>query len=333
MKTKAAILAALKKPLVVDEIEAPVPGEGQVLVKMLAAGVCRSQLNEQQGLKGEDPYLPHLLGHEGAAEVIQAGSGVSRVEEGDYTVVSWIKAEGRDAPGGKYRWGSRVVNSGGAAVFTQYAVVSENRLTKINRKVPPEAAAVIGCAVATGAGAVRHLTSAGDKTKLAVYGAGGVGLCAVMAAVAAGCGEIIAVDVSGKKLELARSLGAHSAVKPDSELLKDLDYAIEATGLPDVMEKAFKSLSPQGRLIIAGHPPEGSLIKIDPFALICGKRITGTWGGQSVPDEDFPYYAQQFLAGKMPLKKLITHSYPLEGINEAFKRLAQGDAGRIVIRF
>ncbi|MFH1353957.1 MAG: zinc-binding dehydrogenase [bacterium] len=333
MKTRAAILVMIKQSLVVDEVVVPKLRRGQVLVKMKAAGLCRSQLSEINGWRGKDPYLPHLLGHEGSANVVKVGGGVEKVKRGDYVVVSWIKGSGMDAPGGLYEWKGKIVNSGGAAVFSQYAVVAENRVTKVSRKVPADVAAIIGCAVATGAGMVRHSLRAKKGSRLAIFGVGGIGASAVMAARQIGCKDVIAVDISKKKLAWAKKLGATEVKKAGQGKIADLDYAVEATGLSEVMEQAFEALNNTGTLVIAGHPKLGTKIKIDPYSLICGKRIIGTWGGETVPDKDFPYYARQYMSGKLPLKKLITHRYSLDKINAALKELDRGDAGRIIIEF
>jgi len=343
VKARAAILVRLKRPLVIGEVEVPELKRGQVLVKMRAAGVCGTQLSEVVGLKGVDPYLPHLLGHEGSGVVEALGAGVTTVKPGDMVIVSWIKGKGLDVPGGLYQWNGRVVNSGGAAVFTERAVVAENRVTRIPEVVPPGVAAVVGCAVATGAGGVRHTLRARRGSSLAVFGVGGVGLSAVMAGRLVGCREIVAVDVSDKKLRLAKTLGATLTVNARrwksvvATLLKKfpegVDYALEAAGVPEAAEQAFGVLGPRGVLAIAGHPRVGSTFRVDPFRLIQGRRIVGTWGGETVPERDFSYYIRRYREGALPLDVLIGRRYSLAQINDALRGFERGQIGRSVIEF
>lgn len=344
MKTRAAILVRVGQPLVVDEVELPELCRGQVLIEMRAAGLCRTQLGEARGWRGKDPYVPHLLGHEGSARVVTIGTGVKTVRPGDRVIVSWIKGRGLDAPGPLYRWRRRTVNAGGAAVFSQHAIVAENRVTRIGNSLPEHVAAVLGCAVATGAGAVRHLLAIKPATRFGVFGVGGVGGAAILAAAAQPCRCIVAVDVSRRKLALARRLGATATVlekrsgrgraaRVIQKRYGGLDAAVEASGIPAVAEEAFRALARPGTLVVAGHPSPGSVMQVDPFELICGKRLLGTWGGSTVPERDFNYYARAYRAGRLAIDRLITHRYALDDINEALNVLESGEAGRIVLTF
>lgn len=358
MKTKAAILVRAGQPLVVEEIELPELSRGQVLVKMKAAGLCRTQLGEVRGWRGKDPYVPHLLGHEGSGHVLEVGAGVSRVRRGDKVVVSWIRGGGREASNPQYSWKGRVVNAGGAAVFSEIAIVSENRVTRLRSPVPADVAAVLGCAVATGAGAVRHLVRLKPASRFGVFGVGGVGGAAILAATAQRCRCIVAVDVSRRKLAWAKQLGATATVlekrsgrvgtagRPASpagrrtraaDLIRKkyggLDAALEAAGVTAAAEEAFAALGRTGTLVIAGHPSPGSVMRVDPFELIGGKRILGTWGGQTDPGVDIPRYAHWYRSGRLAIDKLITHRFKLHDINRALAVLERGHAGRIVIEF
>lgn len=342
MTTRAAILVRPGRPLVVDEVEVPPLEGGQVLVSLRAAGVCRTQLGEARGWRGRDPWLPHLLGHEGAGDVVATGAGVKKVKPGDYVVVSWIKGAGQEVPGPRYRWKRRWVNAGAAAVFAEQAVVAENRVTKISPRLPAAVAALLGCAVATGAGAVRHLLAPGPATSLVVFGVGGVGASAVVMAQALGCRHLVAVDVLEEKLRWARRLGATHTVRwqgarTAAAVLKVMpgggDGALEASGMPAAGQQAWRSLARRGLLVIAGHPSPGARLCVDQYGLISGKRVVGTWGGETVPRRDFPYYAREYLAGRLPLARLVTHHYKLPRINEALRVLERGVAGRVVIDF
>lgn len=337
MRTYAAILYQLNKPLKVEEIEIPEVGKGQVLVKMLASGICRSQLNEIKGFKGPDKYLPHLIGHEGAGIVEQTGPGITKVKKGDYVVLSWIKGSGLDAPGAVYRQGVKKINSGAVATLSGYTVASENRLVRVPNALPPDKAALLGCAVPTGAGIIMNTLKAGKNSSVAVIGVGGIGASAVLAARMSGCRRIVAIDTQRKKLLFAKRLGATEAYlsgKVPSGILKaPVDFAVESSGSKEAMELAFRIIANNGTAVVAGNLEKGERISLDPFELIKGKKIIGTWGGETVPDRDIPHYARAYLAKKIKLDVLITHSFQLKDINRAFAVLATGKAGRVIVTF
>lgn len=340
MKTRAAILEKLNAPLVLKEVEMPPLKRGQVLAKILCTGICRAQYNEIIGLKGPDKFLPHMLGHEASAIVEKVGAGVKKVKKGDYVILSWIKGSGLDAFQTEYRKDGKVINAGGVTTFSTYAIVSENRVTKISRKIPADVAAVIGCAIATGGGIVNNTLNAQKGSSLAVFGVGGIGLSAILVAKQRGCAKIIAVDISDTKLKFAKRLGAtHGINVTKQDVLKEIkkitpegvDHAIDASGSKAAMEAAFEAINYRGTLVIAGNLAKGEKISIHPFELIKGKKIRGTWGGETVPDRDFPKYVSAYLAGKLDLDKLITHRFTLNQINKAFTLLQKGDAGRIIL--
>lgn len=332
MKTKAAVLYKLNSPLVIEEIEMPQLKSGQTLVKILASGICRTQLNEIKGLKGQDKYLPHLLGHEGAGRVEEVGPGVGKVKKGDYVVLSWIKGEGLDAPSSQYSVSGKVINSGAIATFSQYSVISENRLTKIPKDIPPHHAALLGCALPTGGGIVIHNFNLSRKSSLAVFGVGGVGSGAILVAKMQNCGKIIAVDISKEKLDFAKKLGATDTIFFKDVKFLEVDYALEASGVREVMEKAFEAIRNTGTLVIAGNLRKGEKISINPFDLILGKRIVGSWGGESRPDVDIPFYAKAYLSGELKLDKLVTQRIPLVDINKALELMEKNQVlGRVII--
>jgi len=343
MKTRAAVLRETGRPLVIEELELPELKAGQALVRIACSGVCHSQLNEIKGLKGEDAFLPHALGHEGAGTVEAVGPEVNKVKPGDSVVLSWIKGSGHDVPSTIYRDSNgSAVNSGAIATFMEYAVISENRVTPVSLALPPDIAALLGCAVATGAGAVFNTAGVTPGSTVAVFGAGGIGLCAIQAAASKKAEKIIAVDIREHKLATARDFGAthtvNSSEKEPAQAITALtdgrgaDYAIEATGVREMMEQSFLSVRNNGgTAVIVGNLPHREKISIDPFALICGKHIVGSWGGDTVPERDFPLYADLYLSGDFKLDALITHRFPLEDINRAFDALEQGRVGRAII--
>lgn len=343
MKTKAAVLYEIDKPLVIEELQIPELQRGQVLVKVLYSGICHSQLNEIRGLKGEDRYLPHTLGHEGSGIVKTVGPGVKKVNSGDHVVLTWIKGDGLDVPSTIYRRSNgAVVNSGAISTFMKYAVISENRLIAIPEEMPLREASLLGCAVPTGAGIVMNILKVKEGDTIAVFGVGGIGLSAVRACSLRNARAVIAIDVFEHKLEQARQMGAAHLVNarqqdPLAAILeitggRGVDYAIEAAGKRETMETAFQSVRDNGGLcVLAGNLPYGERITLNPFDLIRGKRIIGSWGGDTQPDRDIPKFVDLYLSGRLKLEQLITHSYSLNNVNEALDDLESGRISRALI--
>lgn len=344
-KFKAAVLTHLNEPLtVVGGVEFHKPRRGQVLVKLAFSGVCHSQLMEVRGRRGVDPYLPHLLGHEGSGKVISIGEGVSKVSPGDLVILGWIKGSGLEAGGMQYDCDClpHAINAGSVTTFNEYALVSENRVVPLPLGVPLDIAVLFGCAIPTGAGIITNDLCPGAGSSIAVFGLGGIGMSALMATMLFQCAKVIAVDVSAEKLELARSFGAMhtidaSNIDPINEIKAltgglGVDFAVEASGQAKVIEQAFASIRRgSGVCVFASHPEQGNTISIDPYELICGKQIRGSWGGSSNPDRDIPMFAKHYLEGKLPLEKLITKRYRLDNINEALYDLEHGRVGRPLI--
>jgi S-(hydroxymethyl)glutathione dehydrogenase/alcohol dehydrogenase len=342
---KAAVLSRLNEPLeLVSGIECGHPGRGQVLVKMAYSGVCHSQLMEVRGRRGADAYLPHLLGHEGSGKVVQVGEGVSKVKPGELVVLGWIKGSGLDGGGLRYRCSCmpQDINAGGVTTFNEYALVSENRVVPLPHGVPLDVAVLFGCALPTGAGIVTNDLKPAPGSTVAIFGLGGIGMSALMATMLFECSKVIAVDVTAEKLELARSFGAtHTLNAATADVVAEIhaltfgagvDYAIEASGQSNVIEQAFESVRRGGGLcVFATHPENGKRISIDPYELICGKQIRGSWGGSSNPDRDIPMFAKLYCEGKLPLDKLITKRYPLDAINDALNDLEHHRVGRPLI--
>lgn len=344
MKAKAAVLYEINRPLQIEDLTIPELRPGQVLVKIAYSGICRSQLNEIQGLKGQDKYLPHTLGHEGSGIVEAIGAGVSKVEPGDHVVLTWIKGRGADAPSSSYKKADgSIVNSGAISTFMTKAVISENRLVKIPPKMPLREAALLGCAIPTGAGIVLNTLKVQPGNSVAIFGIGGIGLSAVLAASLMNVTPVIAIDVFDYKLNLARDVGATHLINASQEdplatILKitgecGVDYAIEAAGRRETMESAFQAVRDNGGLcILAGNLSHGERISLDPFDLIKGKQIIGTWGGETDPDRDIPKYIRLYQAGRLKLNELITDHFTLDDINKAINMMRKGEiAGRCLI--
>ncbi len=340
---KAAVLTALDAPLeILSGLRWPPLARGQVLVRLAYSGVCHSQLMEARGLRGPDPYLPHLLGHEGTGEVVELGPGVTKLSLGDRVVLGWIEGQGLDGGPASYFLGDRVINAGRVTTFNEMAVVSENRLVRLPEGVPLDVGVLLGCAVPTGSGILMNEIDPEPGSSLAIFGLGGIGMSALMAAALFECREVIAVDVAREKLDLAASFGATrrvdaTKVDPVEAILeategRGVDYAVEASGNARVIEQAFRAVRTGGGLcVFASHPASGDRISLDPHDLIKGRQIRGSWGGGSLPDDALPRFAELYRQGRLPLEKLITHRYPLEGINEALEALDGGHVGRPLI--
>lgn len=343
MKTLAAVLSEINKPLRIEELSIPELKNGQALVKIAYSGICHSQLNEIRGLKGEDKFLPHTLGHEGSGIVEAIGAGVTKVKIGDRVVLTWIKGMGLDVPSASYRENSGlIVNSGAISTFLRKAVISENRIIKIPETLPLKEAALLGCAIPTGSGIVMNTINIPSGKSVAIFGMGGIGFSALLAAKIRGASTIIAVDISEDRLKQAKSLGATHILNAEKENVveslmkfsggKGVDYAIEAAGKKEAMEMAFKSVCDKnGVCVITGNLPHGQTIQVDPFDFIKGKRMIGTWGGETHPDKDIPMYAEWALSGKLDLKKMICRVYELEKINEAIEYMEQYAVGRVLL--
>ncbi|MBC8232346.1 zinc-binding dehydrogenase [bacterium] len=341
MKTIAAVLVETGKPLVLAELDIPALRPGQALVEIVFSGVCHTQILECRGYRGEDLYLPHCLGHEGSGIVRDVGPGVTKVKAGDRVILSWIKGSGADVPGTVYRWGSRNVNAGGITTFSRYSVISENRLTVMLEDISMRDAAMLGCAVPTGLGAVFNTAQPMPGQSMAIFGTGGIGLCAVAGAAIAGCTPIIAVDIRQDKLDLAGQMGAtylvHATeVSPVEEINRicpgGVDFAIEASGRPQVMLQALYSVRNQGGIaVVIGNARHGEQVELDPKQLNLGKQLRGTWGGDNWPDRDFPRYCKLLSSGKLNIEPLLSKTYSLSQINEAIDDLEAGKVARPLI--
>ncbi len=340
---KAAILVEQRKPLVIDEVELPNSLDvGQVLIKIHFSGICGSQLGEIDGAKGEDKFLPHLLGHEASATVVDIGSGVKHVKAGDRVVAHWRKGLGIEGAPPNYSWRGKKLNAGWIATFNEYAIVAENRVTKIPSTSDLEVAALFGCAVTTGFGVVENNAKIRLGESVVVYGAGGVGLNIVQAASMVGGYPVIAVDVFENRLSLAKQLGATHLINSKTSDAKQeikniigsrgLDVFIDNTGQPEIIELGYELTQAQGRVVLVGVPKKGNNINIYSLPLHFGKIITGSHGGEAVPNNDIPRYQNLFDAGRMHLKELITQKLSLDEINAAIESIRSGSlSGRCLI--
>lgn len=342
-KMKAAILVEQRKPLVVDEIELPSELDvGQILVKIHYSGICGSQLGEIDGAKGEDKFLPHLLGHEASATVLEIGPGVKHVKPGDTVVLHWRKGQGIEGAPPSYRWKGKKLNAGWIATFNEYAIVAENRMTVIPAGSDLEVAALFGCAVTTGFGVIENNANVRIGESVVVFGAGGVGLNIVQAAALVGAYPVIAVDLHENRLALAKSMGATHLINSSKEDALDrinkivngqgVDVFIDNTGQPAIIEMGYSLTKPQGRVTLVGVPRNGEKIQIYSLPLHFGKALSGSHGGEAVPHSDIPRYHNLYQVGRIRLKELITERIALEDINAAIAKMRSGEAsGRCLI--
>lgn len=341
---KAAILVEQRKPLIIDEIELPSQLEvGQVLVRVHYSGICGSQIGEIDGAKGEDRFLPHLLGHEASGTVIDIGPGVRHAAAGDTVVMHWRKGLGIEAVPPVYHWRGNRLNAGCIATFNEYAIVSENRLTKIPVDSDLEVAALFGCAVTTGFGVVENNARVRIGETVVVFGAGGVGLNIVQAAALVGAYPVIAVDLHDNRLELARNMGAthlinsrNADAKAEIERItggRGVDVFIDNTGQPAIIELGYRITRPQGRITLVGVPHAGNDIRIHSLPLHFGKVLAGSQGGEALPHEDIPRYHALYRADRIKLRELLTERLPLDNINAAIDNMRSGKtSGRCLIR-
>ncbi len=340
----AAILVSPKKKLKLrHDILIPKLQSGQVLVKIFYSGLCQSQIKEIEGERGKDNYLPHMLGHEATGKVILIGKKVKKVNVGDEVILSWIKSEGMDSGGIKYKTiNGEIINAGPVTTFSNFSIISENRLTKLPKDLDNLKGVLFGCAIPTGAGLVFNQTMIKSFSSLAIIGLGGVGLSALIAAKTFKPKKIIVIDIEEKKLNLAKKFGAtHTINSNKRNVLKEIyklndgfgvDYAIESAGFSSTIELGMEILNKKGSLIFASHPRHGEKIKINPHDLISGKKLNGTWGGNCNPDKDFNKIAKIFSKNKVSFKYFLKDQYDFKNINNAINDLKNRKIVRGIIK-
>lgn len=340
---KASVLKKLKKPLDIIELKFPKVFYGQVMVKIYYSGVCRSQLMEKEGFRGKDKWLPHLLGHEGSGIVIKVGKGVKKVKNGDQVILTWIKSNGISARNPEYLTkANRKINAGKITTFSNYAVVSEDRIIKKPKLMSLKYAPLFGCAIPTGAGIVLNQIKPKQKDVVIVLGLGGVGLSSIMALKALRIKKIIAIDKNKIKLKLAKEIGATNTIQiteknvknKNSKLFHKLnaDYCIESAGLTSTIELGFSLINKSGKLIFASHPAANKKIKLSPHDLISGKKIEGSWGGSCNPEKDIPKIFKLFQKKRIKYKRIAKKIYTLGQINKAMSDLDTGKVLRPLIK-
>ena len=339
---KAAILAQSRKPLVVDEITFPDQLEaGQVLVKVLYTSICGAQINEIEAVKGVDRFLPHLLGHEASATVVEIGPGVMHVKPGDTVVLHWRPSQGIQCRPAAYKWRGEKLNAGWVTTFNEYAVVSENRMTVIPADFDLKIAPLFGCAVTTAAGVVNNDAHVKIGESVVIFGVGGVGLNLVQFAELAGAYPIVAIDLIDHKLEMAKARGATHIINSSNieNLADDIrkivgakgpDKVLETTGAKSVIELAYDLTNSDGTCVLVGVPNEKVTIYTLPIHF--NKVLTGSHGGDAAPHIDIPRIIRLNKAGRVSFDGIITHEFPLDEINAALDLVRSGTAGRVLLK-
>lgn len=353
---KAAVLREANKPLVIEDVSIDDPGPGQVLVKTSATGVCHSDLHFIDGLW--PIQTPAVLGHEAAGVVEKVGDGVTYVSPGDHVIMLFTPfcgtcrfcTTGRPNLCGEGRATTPTLHIGDRAVapflsmssFAEYMVVPQGGVVKIREEVPMAAAALVGCSVMTGVGAAINTAKVEPGSSCAVIGSGGVGLNVIQGCALAGAERIIAIDINTNKLEMAREFGATHFVDASKEnpvqKVQELtgggaDYAFEVIGLPAAITQAFNMVRRGGEAIVVGMAPIGSEVSISAPAFLAEKVLRGCVYGSTRPRYDMPRILDLYMAGKLKLDELVSRTYPLEGINDAFAAMKNGEVARSVIVF
>ncbi|MBX2925092.1 MAG: zinc-dependent alcohol dehydrogenase family protein [Chitinophagaceae bacterium] len=375
MKIKAAVLYETGKarpytesgPLQIEEVYLSAPLQDEVLVKIHAAGICHSDLSVIDGSRPRP--LPMLIGHEAAGEVVECGAGVNDLKPGDHVVFSFVPAcghcipcmTGRPAlcePGAAANTKGMLLNGGvrlknaslrdlqhhlGVSAFAEYTVVSRRSLVKINKDISYDIAALFGCAVLTGVGAVVNTAQLHAGQTILVVGLGGVGLAALLGALSAGAATVIAADINADKRATALAMGAHYAIDPAEpeavQKIKDItgggvDIAVEFAGAVKALEFAYASTKRGGITVTAGLPHPSVSFALSPALLVGEERtLKGSYLGSCVPARDIPAFIALHQSGRLPVERLLSHTMDLHKINEGFERLAAGNVLRQVVLF
>jgi S-(hydroxymethyl)glutathione dehydrogenase/alcohol dehydrogenase len=369
MKSKAAVAWEAGQPLAIEEVEVQGPKEGEVLVRIVATGVCHT---DAYTLSGADPEgaFPAILGHEGGGVVEEIGAGVSSVQPGDHVIPLYtpecgrceyctsgrtnlcqaIRAtQGRGVmPDGTSRFssgGRSILHFMGTSTFSEYTVVPEIALAKVNREAPLEKVCLLGCGITTGIGAVLNTAKVRPGATVAVFGLGGVGLSVIQGAVMAKAGRILAIDINAEKEEIARQLGATDFINPTDhdrpiqEVVVDstdggVDYSFEAVGNVDLMRSALECCHKGwGESTIIGVAGAGQEIRTRPFQLVTGRVWRGSAFGGVKGRTQLPGMVEQYMSGEIKVDEMITHVMGLDEINRAFDLMHEGKSIRSVIHF
>ena len=342
----AAILVESRRPLVLETIKLPDKlSAGQVLVRLITSGICGAQINEIDATKGPDKHLPHLLGHEGFAEVIEVGPAVEKVKPGDHVVLHWRPSSGIQSSTPKYLFGNSIINAGWVTTFNEYAVVSGNRLTRVSKDLSPNFAPLLGCALTTALGVLENDANISRRDSLLIAGFGGVGIAILQFAKFLGVRSIVVIDKDIVKRESALKLGATSFILASNKneatrgIVDWINHqgnptvAIETTGRSELIEFCYEITADIGKIVLVGVPRIGDNASIYTLPLHFGKKITGSKGGDSNPEIDIPFLLKLFEQGDLLIEEFPVQVKAFKDINQALEMLRFGTQGRLVLNF
>lgn len=329
-KLKAAVLREFNKNLEIETLDIPDLTEGQVLVDVKFSGICGAQINQKKGIKMKNEFLPCLMGHEGSGVIIDIGRNVSTVKKGDHVVMHWRKSDGIESEFPTYysRTSNQEIGSGLITTFSDKSIVSENRVTKIDKKHSLDVAALLGCGVTTGFGVINNELKPDDGGTFLISGIGGVGLSSIIGAKLNKAKEIIAIDINEKKLDFSRKIGSTQQIvyKKNNKIAIDkinkVEYAIDTTGDPYLINEIIDTLSPGGKLVLVGQPEKDKDLIIKNFLKLFNNiQIFDSQGGLTNPSKDIPLILDMHTNKKVNLKQLISKKIKLEDINAGFEIL------------
>ncbi len=344
---KAAILEKINTSLTVTDVELGELLLGQVLVKILVSGICGTQLQEIAGNRNNAKFIPHLLGHEGCGIVEDVGPGVTKVKKGDKVVVHWRKGDGIEADFPTYTFRGKTMRSGKSTTFSEYSIVSENRVTSVPHDISNDFCALLGCGLSTALGAVLNEAQVRPGESVMIVGIGGLGTCLVKAARFSCASPIIGVDIHDSKKDVLKSLHGDLFINCAKENIeetlqhklgiKDVDVILDASGSAQSIADTIPLLGSDGRYVLVGFLKPGESVEIKNtnhlFGVSEGKTIKATQGGRFSPSKDIPHYVKLYQAGLLDIDNLITHRTTLDNINDAIQMMRQGKANRIMIDF
>ena len=357
MKAKAAVLYEYNTPQVVEEIEVDSPQQGEVMIKVAAAGVCYTHYHVIKG-SWAHTKCPVVMGDEGSGIIAEVGPGVTSVKPGDHVVLSYSPTcrncfycdrgiyrlcENPHCVS-RFRKGDMPINSMGViSTFAEYTVMADSAVVPIRNDVPLEKVALLGCAVPTGWGAVVKTAKVEPGSSVAIIGLGGIGLSAVMGAVTVHAGKIIGVDIKESKLEMARGFGVtHTINSAEEDVVsrvreltdgRGADYTFDTIGRPEVTRAAFTAVRPGGTAVTVGMFADTEEITLPAPLLATERNLLGCSGGSVQPPVDIPILLDLYMAGKLDLDRLVTKSFPIEQINEAFDAMLAGEVARGIVVF
>tara|TARA_X000000950_G_scaffold287435_1_gene399670 strand:- start:2204 stop:3274 length:1071 start_codon:yes stop_codon:yes gene_type:complete len=345
---KAAILTKLKKKLLISNIKFNQNlSRGQVLIKLYYSGICGSQIGEINGIKGKDKFLPHLLGHEGTGIIVNKNKYVKKFKVGDKVILHWQKSEGYDSCSPNYFMGKKKINAGKVTTFNEFAVVSENRITRMPKGISEKEAVIFGCALTTGFGAVVYDAKVKNNKSILVFGAGGIGISIIQILALTKPKKIIIVDTNINKKKLIKKFKQKNFIHFNNNNYNKLkenilntndgdyfDYVFDTTGDGKIIELGLDLMLKKSKLILLGVQNFKEKISLNTLQIVLGKKIIGSTGGNVNPTKDIPLIYKQIKKNNINLNNFYNKIFKLSEINKAIKYMIQKKSyERILIRF